>query len=685
MGILFIMKADKLKESWRDDFLHKHTRCPKCNHFTLLYDKKYNSWFCNDCRIECKDVNKDGTIKFIPIEELNENELRKRAEYHRKRQKGLSPFCSMGEGVDSIMEKASVINFDFTKETMYKVEKYLYDNPDTRYLIDDLDIPNNKTFGILIENGDWKHEHHYLEDVVQKYLLSLGIKATHYTKEVGHSDSDCYSAWHYFTLNSVGEGSSLTEEILTEGHESYKYKGYVIDLDVDQFHQLKRVGRGEIVVQVLDNNKVVYECHGYDEAESWIDKHPKEMTLEQLKSIIYKYLDSVCKVGVYVGFDPDYLADKFYKKFKLKSISHTSISDIIKSYPNSSHHVDYLYWFPSEDTNIPLRRATVINDLVVWQKETMIDATIDWMVDNILDDPSNGTYAQCWDIWQKSDKDTQEKWLKAKADEIGFDKLSEWEYGFASGRQFLISYIDMSDADHTGGSFTISQSDESEFGEWDDFPGAEALDLFHNIPKVEDIQVGELTESNHKRKKKKPYDSINKNAGNVEHNIAMFNHMSNPTDSPCTNPISGPMGESIEPMSQDEFSDILKKRAVDHYRGFDILHSTWHIKHGDKEDVWDDYCFIFDGKFLPDEVYKGLDSLDKTKERIDQIIKENPKKFGELIYDREKADKCKDIVDVMSPQEVADTFDRDVKDGGTTYKPYKEGLDDKFDMFLRGI
>ena len=39
----------------------------------------------------------------------------------------------------------------------------------------------------------------------------------------------------------------------------------------------------------------------------------------------------------------------------------------------------------------------------------------------------------------------------------------------------------------------------------------------------------------------------------------------------------------------------------------------------------------------------------------------------------------------MSPQEVADNFNRDVKDGDTTYKPYKEALDDDFDMFMRGI
>ena len=48
------------------------------------------------------------------------------------------------------------------------------------------------------------------------------------------------------------------------------------------------------------------------------------------------------------------------------------------------------------------------------------------------------------------------------------------------------------------------------------------------------------------KKKKKPFDSINTNAGNVEHNIAMFNKATSPTEAPCTNPVSGPMGEALE-------------------------------------------------------------------------------------------------------------------------------------------
>lgn len=99
----------------------------------------------------------------------------------------------------------TVIDFNFTKELMYQVEEYLYNNSGTRMLVDDLVISNDHTFGILIENGDWKHEHIYLDILVSDYLKSLGLKFDVFSEEVGHSYSDCYSAFHYFSINGITE------------------------------------------------------------------------------------------------------------------------------------------------------------------------------------------------------------------------------------------------------------------------------------------------------------------------------------------------------------------------------------------------------------------------------------------------------------------------------------------------
>lgn len=67
-----------------------------------------------------------------------------------------------------------------------------------------------------------------------------------------------------------------------------------------------------------------------------------------------------------------------------------------------------------------------------------------------------------------------------------------------------------------------------------------------------------------KKKKKKPYSSINKNAGNVEYNNAMFNHMNNAAESPSTNP-TGPMGESIDDIDDSFDWDVYDYGGDDDY------------------------------------------------------------------------------------------------------------------------
>lgn len=85
--------------------------------------------------------------------------------------------------------------------------------------------------------------------------------------------------------------------------------------------------------------------------------------------------------------------------------------------------------------------------------------------------------------------------------------------------------------------------------------------------------------------------------------------------------------ENIEPMTQDEMRKSLENMAVDVYKGFHILSSTLVLKYNGEETKTKNYCFIYEGKFFPNEVYYGLTSIEDTKERIDQIIKENPDKF----------------------------------------------------------
>ena len=64
--------------------------------------------------------------------------------------------------------------------------------------------------------------------------------------------------------------------------------------------------------------------------------------------------------------------------------------------------------------------------------------------------------------------------------------------------------------------------------------------------KEKSFEMNELEQraQKHKRKRKGLTGTLNPDAGNVEHNVAMFNHMSTPTGGPSTNPC-GPMAEEL--------------------------------------------------------------------------------------------------------------------------------------------
>lgn len=73
------------------------------------------------------------------------------------------------------------------------------------------------------------------------------------------------------------------------------------------------------------------------------------------------------------------------------------------------------------------------------------------------------------------------------------------------------------------------------------------------ISKLEESNELELRAKNHRKKQRglSPFCSLNTNAGNVEHNVAMFNMMNSPVDSASTNPVSGPFGGESSGMCED--------------------------------------------------------------------------------------------------------------------------------------
>ena len=54
-------------------------------------------------------------------------------------------------------------------------------------------LSNNGMIGIIIENGDWKHDHLRLN-----YIMSKNNYIFIKENEIGTSDDDSYSSTHYF-------------------------------------------------------------------------------------------------------------------------------------------------------------------------------------------------------------------------------------------------------------------------------------------------------------------------------------------------------------------------------------------------------------------------------------------------------------------------------------------------------
>lgn len=87
------------------------------------------------------------------------------------------------------------------------------------------------------------------------------------------------------------------------------------------------------------------------------------------------------------------------------------------------------------------------------------------------------------------------------------------------------------------------------------------------------------------KKKKKPFDSINTNAGNVEHNIAMFNKMNSPVEGPCTNPVSGPFGGDVG--GGEAMGEAVEKKAPILYVIKDSHGNILSRPNEDDDELWD--------------------------------------------------------------------------------------------------
>jgi hypothetical protein len=93
----------------------------------------------------------------------------------------------------------------------------------------------------------------------------------------------------------------------------------------------------------------------------------------------------------------------------------------------------------------------------------------------------------------------------------------------------------------------------------------EAIDMEAKELWLADDNYVEIVPLSESKNKKKPYSSINKNAGNVEYNNKMFNAMNNSIESPINNPVNGPFGENIsgEGIGESIIDDHANQKSAD--------------------------------------------------------------------------------------------------------------------------
>ena len=145
---------------------------------------------------------------------------------------------------------------------------------------------------LVIYDGDWKHEHRYMQNLIDEFFKNKGINIEIYSEEIGESDSDTFSARYDIEFNAepktynadVKQLKFTTEDI----EDSYDNNGILTEL---------RTGIGP-------HNELRYEI--YQDGTLMFHSTNKELAKEKFKEIStrvskeYKLVD-----GKYKKFSPE--------------------------------------------------------------------------------------------------------------------------------------------------------------------------------------------------------------------------------------------------------------------------------------------------------------------------------------------------------------------------------------------
>lgn len=225
------------------------------------------------------------------------------------------------------------------------------------------------------------------------------------------------------------------------------------------------------------------------------------------------------------------------------------------------------------------------------------------------------------------------------------------------------------------------------------------------------MKINRLHESNelHDRAKKhkknnrglSPHCKLNPDAGNVEHNVSMFNKMNSPVDSPSNNPISGPhggdvVGESVSTSETDILSESYSTNDKIQFE-YDNLPVTYQCnyttswEYGPEWDECDtriDYTYEVDRSTVEEELrqmiidnmsyeeYESAGGDDGIDVYLDKLMTE---KFDELV--EEHMDELKDIFEDAAIEDAKQHYDFSA-DSEPDWDTMPGGYDEKRDEQL---
>lgn len=169
--------------------------------------------------------------------------------------------------------------------------------------------------------------------------------------------------------------------------------------------------------------------------------------------------------------------------------------------------------------------------------------------------------------------------------------------------------------------------------------------------------------SYHKKKQKglSPFGTLNKDAGNVEYNIAMFNHANNPAKGPCNNPVSGPFGGDVGSAGGgmgESFNEALYTQTPYMLRNDGIVLTCGKVHPYICQDIdgkpFSEIQNLFNGRLGQDLLwfYKNTQSQD-TRQLCKRVV--------ELIFSKQDYYHLQDNDELFNALNITNITDRDIE------------------------